>query len=127
MSDVFVIAAMLSEGLDAATFTQEDLLAELERVARDLSEREDGFDAFTYERDGSSCLPFFSSQGHCQIFCSEYAKRANRVFPFQVLGIKGSLLATCSRGVERLILNDSTPDERPLSDSEKRLLQETRT
>jgi len=126
-SDVFVIAAMQSEGLDAATFSPEVLLAELEHVARDLSEREDGFEVFTYERGGRSCLPFFSSQGHCQTFCGEYSKLANRVFPFQVLGVNGSDLATCSRGVEQMILNAWTPDERPLSDSEKCLLQEPST
>lgn len=122
-ADVFVIAAMQNEGLDAATVTPEQLLAEIERVARDLSEREGGFKVFTYDRDGASCLPFFSSQAHCQTFCGEYSKRANRVFPFQLLGVKGSVIASCSQGVDRLVLNDWTPDERLLSDEETRLLR----
>jgi hypothetical protein len=122
-ADVFVIAAMQSEGLDAATFTPEQLLAELERVARDLNDREGGFEVFIYERDGTSRLPFFSSQDHCQTFCGEYSKRANRVFPFQALGVKGSVIASCSKGVDQLVLNDWTPDERPLSDEEMRLLR----
>ncbi|MCI0334292.1 MAG: hypothetical protein L0228_13820 [Planctomycetes bacterium] len=122
-ADIFVLAAMQSEGLDAATFTQEQLLAEIERSARDLSERQDGFEPFVYRRDGVSCLPFFSSQEHCEVFCGEYSKLRNRVLPFQVLGIKGSVLAVCSSSVERLILNDWTADERPISAEEKRLLE----
>ena len=123
-ADVLVIAAMQSEGLDAATYTPEQLLAELERAARDLNDRADGFEVFVYHRDGRSCLPFFSSQEHCKIFCGEYSKRANRVFPFQVLGVKGSVVAACAKNIESAVLNDWTPDERPLSDAEMRLLQE---
>jgi hypothetical protein len=122
-ADVFVIAAMQSDGLDPATFTPEQLLAELERAARELGDRERSFEVFKYEQDGASCLPFFSSQGYCETFCGEYSKRANRVFPFQLLGVKGSTVASCSSGVDRLVLNDWTPDERPLSDEEMRLLR----
>ncbi len=123
-ADVFVIAAMQSEGHDPATVTPEQLLAELERVGRDLSDRETGFAVFIYGRDRTSCLPFFSSLAHCQIFCGEYMRRANRVFPFQVLRVRGSALATCSEEVDQLVLNDWTPDERPLSDDEMRSLRE---
>jgi hypothetical protein len=124
-ADVFVIAAMQSEGLDAATFTQEQLLVELERVVRDLNDREGGFEVFVYERDGASRLPFFSSQEHCQTFCGEYSKRAGRVFPFQLLGVKGSVIAPFSKSFHLLVLNDWTPDERPLSDEEMQLLRGT--
>ena len=124
-ADVFVIAAMQSEGLDPNTLTQEQLLAEIERVAQDLSDRQGGFEVFIYERDGASCIPFFSSQDYCQTFCCEYMKRANRVFPFQILGVKGRTIATCSRGVNRLVLNDWSPNERLLSDEEMRFLRES--
>ncbi len=33
-----------------------------------------------YERDGASCIPFFSSQDYCQTFCCEYMKRAENEF-----------------------------------------------
>ena len=72
-ADVFVIAAMQSEGLDAVSRAGNKLLAELERVARDLSDRENGFQVFVDERDGTSCLPFFSSLKQCQTFCGEYS------------------------------------------------------
>jgi hypothetical protein len=126
VADVFVFAMMRGEGLDAATFTQEELLAEIERTARELDEREE-FEPFIYERDGASCLPFFSSQDHCQIFAGEYSKSRNRVFGFQVLEVKGSVIASCARGVDRIVLNDWTPDERPLTEAEKRLLQDSWT
>jgi hypothetical protein len=125
LADVYVIAAMQSKGHDPATLTQEEMLAEIERVARDLGEREGDFEVFIYQQDGRPCLPFFSSLDQCQTFCGEYSKQENRVIPFQILGVKGSALAGCARGVERVILNDWTPDERPLSDEETRLLQET--
>lgn len=124
VADVFVFATMSSEGLDPATFTQEELLAEIERTAREFDARKE-FEPFVYERDGASCLPFFSSRDHCQIFAGEYSKSRNRVFGFQVLGVKGSVIASCARGVERVVLNDWTSDERPLTDEEMWLLQET--
>jgi SseB protein N-terminal domain len=124
-ADLFVFAAMRSDGLDAATFTQEELLAEIERTALDLSEREE-FEPFIYQRDGETCLPFFSSPNHYERFVGEYSKSRNRVFGFQVLGVNGGVIAKCAKGVERLVLNDWTSDERPLSDDERRLLQETR-
>ncbi len=124
IADVFVIASMQSEGLDPTTHTPEELLAEAERVGRDLSEQKE-FWPLVYDRDGTSCLPFFSSPRHCQTFIGEFSKSRNRVFGFQVLGVKGSVIASCARGVERVVLNDWSPEQRPLSDEEKRLLHET--
>src|SRR5688500_14459657 len=72
-SDVIVLAALQSEGLDAATFTQKQLLAEIERSARDLSERQE-FEPFVYGApDGAKRLPFFSTERHAQAFCGEYS------------------------------------------------------
>ena len=123
-ADVYIIAAMQSDGLNAETFTKEELLAEVERAARDLHERRSGFEPFVYQRDGVRCLPFFSTQGLCEVFCGKYSKRRNRVFPFQVLKIKGIGVAQCSSAADRIILNDSTPHERLLSDEEKRIMEE---
>jgi hypothetical protein len=124
IADVFVIASMQSEGLDPTMHTPEELLAEAERVGRDLSERKE-FWPLVYDRDGTSCLPFFSSPHHYQTFIGEFSKSRNRVFAFQVLGVKGSAIASWASGVERVVLNDWSPEQRPLSDEEKRLLPET--
>ena len=60
-SEILVIAAVEGDGLDPATMTQEQVLAEIERAAKAMNEREDGFSPFTYERSGRHRLPFFTS------------------------------------------------------------------
>ena len=90
--DIFIIAAMQGDGIDPEGMTQEQLLAELERVARDLNDRE-AFAPFVYERDGRCRLPFFTSSDRFQAFANEYTRATNRCYPFQLLGVKGSLLA----------------------------------
>jgi hypothetical protein len=122
-ADVTVLAALRSEGLDAATFTQEALLAEIERAAKDLSER-DNFQPFLYRSSDSQRLPFFSTPGHAQTFCGEYSKERKRVFPFQTLTVRGSMLASLLPGCDALVLNPGTADEYVLSETDIRLLHE---
>jgi hypothetical protein len=121
LADVHILAAINGEGLDPSA-SREQVLAEIERAARDLSDHKKGFEAFVYERNGASCLPFFSSLRHCETFCGEYSKFHYRMFPFKVLGVKGSVVAAAAANVENLIMNDWTSDERPLSADEKDLL-----
>ena len=118
-----VLAALQSEGLDAATFTQEDLLAEIERAAKDLSER-DNLEPFLYRSGDTRCLPFFSTGDHAQAFCGEYSKERNRVFPFQSLTVRGPVLASLLPGCDVLVLNPRTADEYVLSEADMRLLRE---
>jgi hypothetical protein len=95
--------------------TQEQLLAEIERAARDLNEREDGFAPFVYERAGRRRLPFFTSNDHAQTFVGEYSKEHDRVYPFQMLGGSGSVLAQLLPACDDLVMNDRSPDEHVLS------------
>jgi hypothetical protein len=118
-----VLAALQSEGLDAATFTQEDLLAEIERAANELSER-DSFAPFLYQSDDTRCLPFFSTPEHAQTFCGEYSKERKRVFPFQALTVRGSVLASLLPGCDALVLNPGTPEEYVFSEADMRHLRE---
>ncbi len=124
-ADVIVLAALQSEGLDAATFTQEALLAEIERAAKDLSER-NSFEPFLYRSGDSQRLPFFSTPNHAQIFCGEYSKERNRVFPFNTLTVRGSVLASLLPGCNSLVLNPRTADEYVLCEADVRLLQGSR-
>src|SRR5256885_1756859 len=87
--DIFVIAAMQGDGIDPKGMTKEQLLAEIERSAKDLSERQ-GFEPFVYDKDGQRRLPFFTSNDYAQTFVGEYSKERNLVYPFQLLGVKGS-------------------------------------
>jgi hypothetical protein len=120
-ANVHVLAAIDGEGIDP-TASPEEVLAEIERAARDLSDHEKCFEVFVYEREGASCVPFFSSLRHCEAFCAAYSKFHHRMFPFKVLGVKGSVVAAAAANVENLIMNDWTPEERPLSADEKNLL-----
>jgi hypothetical protein len=120
-ADVTVLAALQSEGLDAATFTQEELLAEIERAAKDLNER-DGFEPFLYRSGDIRCLPFFSTADHAQTFCGEHSKERNRVFPFQTLTVRGSVLASLVPGCDALVLNPRTAYEYLLSEADVRML-----
>jgi hypothetical protein len=123
-ADVTVLPALQSEGLDAATFTQEELLAEIEKAAKDLNER-DSFEPFVYRSGETRCLPFFSTSEHAQTFCGEYSKERNRVFPFQTLGVRGSVLVSLLPGCDALVLNPRSADEYVLSQADMRHLGET--
>jgi hypothetical protein len=122
-ADVTVLAALQSEGLDAATFTQEELLAEIEKNAKDLNERTN-FEPFVYWSGETRCLPFFSSPDHAQTFCGEYSKERHRVFPFQALGVRGEVLVSLLPGCDALVLNAMSADEYVLSEADMRLLGE---
>jgi len=115
-ADILVFAAFEGDGLDPSTMTREELLAAVERAAKDLAERSDGFEPFTYERDGVRRLPFFTSDEHAQTFVASYSEERGRVFPFQMLGIRGDLLAKLWPACDQLVMNDRTAEEFVLPD-----------
>ncbi|MEA2559350.1 MAG: hypothetical protein QOH06_854 [Acidobacteriota bacterium] len=115
-ADIFVIAAIEGDGLDASTMTKEQLLAEIERAAKDLNERQDGFAPFVYERNGRRRLPFFTSNAHAETFVGKYSKERNRVYPFQLLRVKGALLAQLMPACDDLAMDDRTEAEVVLSE-----------
>lgn len=123
VSDVNLLAALQSEGLDADALTQEDLLAEIERSAKDLDNR-NNFETFHYMQNDVRCLPFFSTMEHAQKFCGEYSKERNRVFPFQMLGVRGSVLTTQLPYFDKIILNPRSADEYILTEADMKLLEE---
>ena len=122
-ADVTVLAALQSDGLDAASFTQEELLAEIEKAAKDLSERT-SIEPFLYRNGETQCLPFFSTADHAQTFCGEYSKERHRVFPFQTLVVRGSVLVSLIHGCDALVLNAKSADEYVLSETDMTLLGE---
>lgn len=115
---MLVFAAIAGEGFDPALLTQERLLAEIERAAKDLSERKDGFQPFVYEREGRRCLPFFTSHSHAETFAGEYSKARNRIYPFQLLGVKGSVLGQLLPACDVVVMNDCTSEEVVLTESD---------
>lgn len=115
--DIFVIAAMRGDGIDPNGMTREALLAEIEGAAQDLNESE-GFEPFVYESKGQRRLPFFTSNDYAQTFAGEYSKERNRVYPFQLLGVKGSILAQLLPACDVLVMNDRTAEEVELSEND---------
>ena len=123
-ADIFVLALLQSKGLDAASLTQEELLAEIEKELKAYNEQEHkGIHPFIYRIGDLECLPFFSTQAYAQIFCGEYSKERNRVFPFHVLGVSGSVLVRTLAGCGSLVLNARSADEYVLSEADVQLLQ----
>jgi hypothetical protein len=118
-ADVQVIAAPVGEGLDPHAMTREQLLAEVERAAKDLSERTDGFAPFVFEREGRRRIPFFTSDARAQAFVAEYSRERDRVYPFQLLTVRGVLLARLAPACDEFAMNDRSPDEVILGDADR--------
>ena len=114
---VFVIAAIEGEGLDPETITPERLFTQIKQAVDDADSRRE-FHAFVYTRQGKRILPFFSSEERARTFCEWYSMERNRVLPIQVLGIRGSLLASLAVSGELLVLNDRCTDEYVLSEGD---------
>jgi hypothetical protein len=116
-SDIFVLSATVSEGIDAKTITQDQLLAEIrEAIERDKENQKRGYGVFIYTSEGKRRLPFFTSNKHVETFCGEYSKERNRVYPFMWLQTKGTFLAKIiPSSCDLIVMNDKSKDERVLS------------
>lgn len=123
-SDVLMIAAMQSEGIDASKVTKEQLLAEIEKAARDLDNRKH-FEPLMYEKDGVRRLPLFTSSEHAQHFAAEYSKERQRMYPFQMMTVKSSVLAEFALAAEAVVVvNDGDVESFELSRGEVEELAE---
>ncbi len=79
-------------GLDADTFTADELLEAIEESATRLS-GETEFRPYCFEDGGRLVAPAFTRQRHGQAFVGEYCKALHRVVPFWLLGVSGRDLA----------------------------------
>lgn len=109
-ADIFILAAMQSEGIDPNGMTKEQLLEEIRRGVEDLDTRE-AFAPFVYDFNEERRLPFFMSEAHAHKFIGKYSMLHNRVYPFQMLGIKGALLLQALSACDALVMNDGSEDE----------------
>jgi len=117
---IFMISAAVSEGIDAGSLTQDQLLADIRQaLERDKENRQKGYGLFVYTANGQRRLPFFTSNAHAQKFCGEYSKERNRVFPFMVLEAEGTFLGKIvPSSYDLVVINDKSEDERVLSPEE---------
>ena len=81
--------------LDAATFTQEQLLEQIRRDSEQLSN--DQFEPWILEVDGKRRLPIFSNQERMTAFASKISQDMNKVFG---LGCISILLENVTKHVE---------------------------
>ncbi|HZZ44745.1 MAG TPA: hypothetical protein VFE58_17545 [Tepidisphaeraceae bacterium] len=119
-TSIFVISATVSEGIDASTMTQEQLLGEIRQaLERDRENQQKGNGLFHYLANNQRRLPFFTSNDHATKFCGEYSKQFNRVFPFMVLQTQGTFLGKLlPSSFDVVVMNDKSDDERVLSDED---------
>jgi hypothetical protein len=109
-SDILIIGGMQSDGIDPKGMTPDQLLAEIRRAAEDMSEDKDRA-PFVYLSEGQLRMPFFTTNDHAQEFAGWYSKMRNRVYPFQLLGMKGVVLAQLLPACDVLVMNDRSRDE----------------
>src|SRR5947209_3617841 len=81
--------------LDAATFTQEQLMEQIRRDSEQLSS--DQFEPWILEVDGKKRLPVFSSQERMQTFAGRISQHMNKVFG---LGCVSILLENVTKHVD---------------------------
>lgn len=81
--------------LDAETFTQEQLLAQIQEDAEQLAR--DQFEPWILDSDGLKRLPVFSSRDRMQVFASAISQKMNRVFG---LGCISVLLETVTAQID---------------------------
>jgi hypothetical protein len=92
--------------LDAATFTQEDLLALIREEAEELAT--DAFEPLVLEVDGKNRLPAFSSRKKMEVFSAKVSREIDKVFS---LGCAEVLLEDVVRGldIDVVDLNSMSP------------------
>jgi len=122
-SDIMVIVAPDGDGLDPHAMTREQMLSEVERAAKGLNERAEGFAPFVYERGGRRRIPFFTSDAHAQTFVGEYSREWGRVYPFQLVTVRGVLLGSLAPACDEFAMNDRSPDEVILGDADRAAMQ----
>ena len=81
--------------LDAATFTQEQLMEQVRKDSEQLSK--DKFEPWILDVDGKRRLPIFSSQERMQAFAGKISQDMNKVFS---LGCISILLENVTKHVE---------------------------
>ena len=114
-SQVFILSLPIPSTLDPATLTQEQLLEHI-RAAAKASSEQTGITPFTYTEGAQRVFPVFTNQEAAKVFIKRYVTKINRIVPFQISGLKGSVLLPHLRSGVSVVLNASGKDERRLSE-----------
>ena len=121
-SDIWLLLAQDGEGIDPASLTAENLVAEMERQVKELAERQD-FPVFMYGDGRLTAVPFFSSEAMAEPFVGEFCRARNRVIGFQSISVKGATLLSLLNEADRFVINDGSNDGRALTEEEMAILR----
>ena len=102
--------------------SQEELLAQIRKCAKDLSERQQ-FIPLCIPRDDRRVLLLFTSSDHAKPFVQQYVAQVKRVMPFEVIGVTGEAALNLLHGVDAVVFNPRTADEHELSGQRLHLLK----
>ncbi len=105
--------------------SQEELLAQIRKCAKDLSERQQ-FLPLRILRDNRRVLLLFTDSNHAKPFVQHYVRQVKRVMPFEVIGISGDAALKLLNGIDSVIFNPNTAHERELSSQRLDLLRKLR-
>lgn len=120
-SEIWILTALRNDGLDAETYTEEQLIDEM-RQAGAILESDESLMPFFYEKEGRKRFPIFSRRKHMQSFCGEYSRERNRVFGFGGVSVAGHVIAQFVSECDEVVLNDKTPHARMLESRDMELL-----
>ena len=105
--------------------SQEELLAQIRKCAKDLSERQQ-FLPLRIVRDNRRVLLLFTDSNHAKPFVQHYVRQVKRVMPVEVIGISGDAALKLLNGVDSVIFNPNTAFEYELSSHRLDLLRNLR-
>jgi hypothetical protein len=94
--------------------TQDELLAQIKKSARDLSGREQ-FMPLCDTREGRKRLLLFTQQSFVQEFAHTYVREIKRIMPFEVLTVEGRVLVPVFRDTDSVVLNAGSKFEYEVS------------
>jgi hypothetical protein len=109
-TELFLLAALEGFGLDPATLTREQLLAEVERAARSFRACE-RHDPFVYRLGEQRRLPVFTNEERMHRFTARFCKESGRIYPFQHFSAPGSALTRWLVHCDAVVVDDASPDE----------------
>lgn len=96
-SELFVVSTPVDRSLSPSAFSAEELQELMEAAARVASDGS-GFRPFTYGPEGETALPIFSTEEAAADFVKTYVEAVNRVIPFVIAAVSGSVLAPLLAG-----------------------------
>jgi hypothetical protein len=111
----------LEDGLEP-NVTQDGLLAQIKKSARDLSGRAQ-FVPLCNTREGRKRMLLFTQQTLVQEYAQARVRETKRIMPFEVLTVEGRVLVPVFRNADSVVLNPGSRAQYELSAEDVTLLR----